>query len=376
MTQVLLFHKPTGVVICILLFGIRPYCTLNSLFMAFKKQSSEPLYHSIVSDVKAGKFAPVYYLMGEEAYYIDSLCGIITDAVLPDEEDRDFNMMTFFGPDTTTDTVISAAKGLPMMGERLLVIVKEAQALRDIDKLEFYLRQPSPTSVLVFCHKNGKLDGRKKVASVIGKVGVLFESMPPSDRELLGFISAYSRQKNFELEPRAVQMMAEHIGADLLRMASELDKLAVALPQGQGMVTCDMVSDLIGISKQFNLFEFQDAIGNKDVKKANEIANYFDKNKNENPIQATLASLYKYFANLMQAYYSPDKSERGIAAHLGLQEWQVRRNILPAMRHYNGMKCMYILNAIRKTDARSKGVDNPNTESGELMKELLFYIFN
>lgn len=341
-----------------------------------KKTSSGPLFQHLVADIKAGKFAPIYYLMGEEAYYIDRLCDIIIDAVIPDEEDRDFNLLTLYGPDTTTDAIVSAAKGLPMMGDKLLVIVREAQSLRDIDNLEYYLRQPSPTSVLVFCHKNGKLDGRKKVSGLIGKTGVLFESAHPSDAELLSFISTYSQQKNFELEPRAVQMMAEYVGADLLKVSSELDKLAASLPEGQRKVTCDMVTDLIGISRQFNVYELQDALGAKDQKRAFEIVKYFDKNQKENPIQLVLASLYKYFANIMQAFYSPDKSERGIATYLGLTEWQVRRNIMPAMRQYNGVKCMYILNAIRKTDARSKGVENPNTLPGELMEELLFFILH
>ena len=341
-----------------------------------KKTSSVALYQQHVADIKAGKLAPIYYLMGEEAYYIDSLCNIIIDAVIPDEEDRDFNLMTFYGPETTTDAIVSAAKGVPMMGDKLLVVVKEAQTLRDIDKLEYYLRQPSPTTVLVFCHKNGKLDGRKKVSSLISKAGVLFEALPPTDAELLAFISSYSQQKNIELEPRAVQMMAEYVGADLLKVASELDKLAAALPKGQRKASCDLVSDLIGISRQYNVYELQDALGLKDQKRASEIIKYFDKNQKENPIQLVLASLYKFFANIMQAYYSPDKTERGIAAYLGVQEWQVRRNILPAMRQYNGMKCMYILNAIRKTDARSKGIENPNTSPGELMKELIFFILH
>ncbi len=341
-----------------------------------KKTSAGALFQQLVADIKEGKLAPVYYLMGEEAYYIDRLCDIIIDAVIPDVEDRDFNLLTFYGSDTTTDVVVSAAKGMPMMGDKLLVIVREAQALRDIDNLEYYLRQPSPTSVLVFCHKNGKLDGRKKVSGLIGKAGVLFESTHPSDAELLSFISTYSQQKNFELEPRAVQMMAEYVGADLLKISSELDKLAAALSGEQRKVTCGMVSDLIGISRQFNVYELQDALGVKDQKRAFEIVKYFDKNQKENPIQLVLASLYKYFANIMQAFYSPDKSERGIAAYLGVSEWQVRRSVMPAMRQYNGVKCMYILNAIRKTDARSKGVENPNTLPGELMEELLFFILH
>lgn len=345
--------------------------------MAFpKKQASGPTYQSIVNDVKAGHIAPVYYLMGEEAYYIDRLCEFLTDTLMPNEEDRDFNLITFYGPDSTTEAIVSAARGLPMMGERILVVVKEAQALRDIDKLEYYLRQPAAQNVIVFCHKNGKLDGRKKVATLLAKEGVLFESAKASDRTLLAFIEDYAKQKQLIFEPRAVQMIAEYIGADLLKVASEIDKLAISLPKGQQKITCDLVSDIIGISKQYNIFELQDAIAAKDVKRVNEITNYFDKNQKAVPIQMILPSLYKFFANLMQAYYVSDRSERGIAEALGLKDWQVRHNILPAMRNYNGVKCMYILSAIRKTDAKSKGIDNPETPPGELMKELIYFILH
>lgn len=345
--------------------------------MAFaKKQTTGPTYQSIVSDVKAGQIAPIYYLMGEEAYYIDRLCDFLTDALMPNEEDRDFNLITLFGPDTSTDAIISAAKGFPMMGERILIIVKEAQALKDIDKLEYYLKQPSQQNVIVFCHKNGTIDRRKKAATLIAKMGVLFESAKPSDRDLLNFIDSYIKEKGLKIEPRAHQMIAEYVGADLLRVASEIDKLALAMPADNKTVTCDLVTNQIGISKQFNIFELQDAIGAKDVRKVNEIANYFDRNQKTTPIQMILPSLYKYFANLMQAYYAPERTESGIATYLGMSDWQVRRNILPPMRNYNGVKCMQILAAIRRTDAKSKGVDNPETSSGELMKELIYFILH
>lgn len=343
--------------------------------MAYKAPTG-PTYQGIVNDVRAGKIAPIYYLMGEEAYYIDRLCDFLTDTLMPNEEERDFNLVTLYGPDTTTDSVISAAMGYPMMGERVLVVVREAQNLRDIDKLEFYLRQPSPTNVIVLCHKNGAIDKRKKVATLIAKNGVLFESAKPNDRELIAFIMDYAKQKGLKIDDKAVQILAEYVGGDLMRMSSEMDKLAIALPEGATTISSDLVTDQIGISKQYNIFEFQDAIGAKNIDKAYEIANYFDKNAKVAPIQMILPSLYKYFANLLQAYYSPDKSERGIAAWLGITEWNARKNVIVPMRNYNGAKCLQILSAIRRTDARSKGVDNPETEAGELMKELLFFILH
>lgn len=346
------------------------------LFMAYPKKNTGPTFQSISEDIKAGKWAPVYYLMGAEPYYIDRLCEQIIASVIPNEEERDFNLIVLYGPDTTTDQIVSAAKGFPMMGEHLLIVVKEAQALRDIDKLEYYLRQPAEQNVVVFCHKNGTIDRRKKVATMVSKQGVLFESPKVGDREVLSFVSDYARQKGVDFEPRAVQMMAEYIGADLMRISSEIDKLTISLPEGQRTITSDQVSEQIGISKQYNVFELQDAIATKNIQKANEIVNYFDKNQKETPIQMILPSLYTFFANVMQAYYAPDRSDRGIGEWLGMSEWQVRRGIGPAMRNYTGVKCMYILNAIRKTDAKSKGVENPDTGPGELMKELLYFILH
>lgn len=345
--------------------------------MAFqKKKSTGPTYQSIVTDLKAGQLRPVYYLMGTEAYYIDRLCDIITQVAVPEEEDRDFNLMTFYGPDTTTDTVITAARGVPMMGERLLIVVKEAQALRDIDKLEYYLRQPADKNVIVFCHKNGSLDRRKKVAGLIDKAGVLFESLPPDDRQLLSFITDYSRQKHIELEPRAVQMMAEYIGADLMRMAGEIDKLAASLQEGETKVTADRVSDQIGVSRQFNINELLDAIAAKNVPRTMEIVNFIDKNQKTTPIQMVLPSLFRLFANVMQAHYAPVKTEQGIAEATHIHPYAVRVNVMPAMRNYNALKCMNIISAIRKTDARSKGVDNPETPPEELMRELVYFILH
>ena len=348
--------------------------------MAFPSKNTGPSCDDILKQVRAGQIAPIYYIMGEEAYYIDKLCDGLVDILVPDEEERDFNMMTFFASEHDMATVISAARGLPMMGERLVVVVKEAQSYKsekDMAALEAYLQQPSPSSVLIFSHKNGALDKRRKVTTLIGKVGVLFNSEPLRENMLPGFVTRYLREKGLTADEGAVQMMAEYIGSDLHRLTGEIDKLAIALPEGQKTVTMNLVAEQIGVSKQFNFFELQDALGRKDAKTVYKIANYFYKNPKDNPIQKILPSLFKYFANLMQAYYVPDKSERGIAASLGQSEWQVRKNILPAMRCYSAVKCLQILNLIRSVDMRSKGVGgSSSTTDSDLMKELFFFILN
>ena len=343
--------------------------------IAAAKKKTGVTHEEIIREVRAGNIKPIYYLMGEESYYIDRVADFLVDAVLKPEE-RDFNLITLFGAETDIDTVINSAKGFPMGAQRLVVWVKEAQNLQNIDRLEFYLKQMQPSTVLIFCHKNGVLDRRKKIAGLIEKSGVLFESKKLYDNQLPTFVRDYLRRKHLGVDPAAAAMLSEYVGSDLNRMAGELDKLCIAIPESEKTVTPALVERNIGISKEFNIFELQDALAQKDVLKVNKIANYFDKNPKANPIQKILPSLFKFFSNLMLAYYSPDKSEHGIASWLGMNDWQVRRNVIPAMQKYTGVKVMKIIAEIRRTDARSKGVGNPSISGGDLMKELFFFILH
>ena len=343
--------------------------------IAAAKKKTGITHEEIVLSIRARQIKPIYYLMGEESYYIDKLSEYIVDELLKPEE-RDFNLITLFGPDTDIDTVINCAKGFPMGAERLLVVVKEAQALQNIDRLEFYLKQVQPSTVLIFCHKNGALDRRKKIAGMIEKCGVLYESKKLYERELPTFIRNYLRKKKLGVDPAAAVMLAEYVGSDLNRMVGELDKLCIAVAGNEKIITPELIERNISVSKEFNIFELQDALAQKDVLRVNKIVNYFDKNPKANPIQKILPSLFKFFSNLMLAYYSPDKSEGGIANWLGMTDWQVRRNVMPAMQKYSGVKVMHIIGEIRRTDARSKGVGNPSISGGDLMKELFFFILH
>lgn len=340
-----------------------------------KGKNSGITYEEIVKDVRDGQIKPVYYLMGEESYFIDRIADYIVSRTVKPEE-RDFNLITFYGPETDMGTVLTAAKAYPMGARWLVVLVKEAQGLKGKELLEKYLQKVQPTSVLIFCHKNGSLDRRLKVAAQIAKVGVLYESKRMNDRQLPVFVQNYLKRKNVAAEPGVPEMMGEYVGADLNRMAGELDKLILALPKDSRTVTVEGVRATIVRTKNFNIFELQDALGEKNVEKVNRITKYFDSKAKDYPLQLVLPSLFKYFTNVLLAFYAPERTERGIASWLGMTDWQVRKNVLPPMRAYSGVKVLRILEEIRRTDARSKGVENPCTSNSELMKELVFYILH
>ena len=334
-------------------------------------------YKDILADLQAGRYAPVYYLMGEEAYYIDLIADYIAEHALPPEQ-RDFNQTILFGADVSASAIVDAARRYPMMAERQVVIVKEAQNLRQTDALEKYMKQPLKSTILVICHKNGKIDGRKReYVKAIQQAGVLFESPRLRDRDLPPFIEAYLRERQTAIDPKSTQLIADAIGADLSRLASELDKILIALPTDNRQITPQVVEDQIGISKDFNGFELRDAIVNRNVYKANLIVNYFDKNPKAGSIYSFLPLLFNYFQNLMIAHYCPQKtSQEAVAGWLELKSPWAAKDYMTGMRNFTAMKTMQVISKLREIDAKSKGLDNPNTPPGELMKELIFYILH
>lgn len=328
-----------------------------------------------MSELRSGVYRPVYYLMGEEGYFTDKITDYIIENALTEVE-RDFNLTVFYGLETDIDTVINTAKRFPMMAERQVVVVKEAQALKNIDNLIYYLQNPQPTTVLVFAHKNGSLDKRKKVATEVDRNGVVLDTKKFREDHLPSFISSYLKEKGLTADPKSVLMLRESIGADLARIAGEIDKLSISLPQGAAAITPELVEEHIGISKEYNNFELQNAIVNKDVYKANKIINYFAQNPKKNPIQMTLALLFSFFSNLMMCYYAPEKTERGVAEFLGLKSnWGVG-DYLKAMRNYRAMHVMEVLHLIRLADAQSKGAEGAALPDGEIMRELLYKIMH
>ena len=253
---------------------------------------------------------------------------------------------------------------------------KEAQNLLKIDELAVYAQNPLETTILVICYKNGSVDRRKKLVPTIEKVGVVFESKKLKDGMLPQFITEYLQRKQVSIDERACQILAESVGADLNRLAGELDKLVLALPAGQARVTPELVEKNVGISKEFNLWELRTAVANKDVAKANTIMYHMERNPKSNPPVMIVSTLFNFFAQIMQAFYSPDRSEQGLMAHLDLrQSWQLRE-YTTAMRHYNAMKTMQIIGKLRETDARLKGINRGNLSDEDIMHELLFYILH
>ena len=334
-------------------------------------------FDSIMAELVEGKYRPVYYLMGDESYYIDQISDYIANHALKPEE-RDFNQTILFGSDVTASTVADAARRYPMMAEHQVVIVKEAQNIKQTDALEKYMKHPMQSTILVMCHKNGKIDGRKReYVKSIQQAGILFESMKMKDYQLPAFIEKYLKQRNVSIDQKSTQLIAEAVGADLSRLTGELDKLLIALPQNDRRVTPQIVEDQIGVSKDFNGFELRDAIVNKNVFKANQIVNYFDKNPKAGSLYSFLPLLFNYFQNLMLAYYCPKKqSQEAVAEWLELRSPWAAKDYMTGQRNYTAMKTMQIISKLREIDAKSKGLDNPNTPPGELMKELIFYILH
>jgi len=333
-------------------------------------------YEEIQRNLKARNIAPVYYLMGEEDYYIDKLSDAIVDAVLTEDE-KDFNLDIVYGAETDIDKVIELAHAYPMMAEKRVVLVREAQAIRSLEGLEAYLAHLTPTTVLVFCHKHGKIDARKAAAKALQQVGVVYESKRLYDNQLPPFISQYFRQHNVDIEPQAIQMLAGHVGADLSRLTTEMDKLLLAMPQdGSRVVGSALVEEQTGMSKDFNDFELTAALAQRNIFKANQIIKYYQGNPRSFFIGRTLTNLFTFFSDVMLAYYAPDRSDAAIASWIGKSEWKVRMDIGPARRNYSGVKVMQILGEIRKTDAQSKGVRGVRTPHEELLQDLIFFILH
>lgn len=338
--------------------------------------AKEITFEQIMRGLKAKAYKPVYLLMGEEDYYIDQIAAYIEQHVLTEEE-KGFNQTVLYGSDVEIGSVIMAARRYPMMSERQVILVKEAQNIKNLDELATYLKNPMESTLLVICYKHGSVDKRKKVIAEVSRVGVLFEAKKIRDTMLPGFITSYLRNKNVGIDESSAQLIADYVGNDLHRLVGELNKLTITLPEGQSRVTPEQIEKNIGISKEYNTFELRKALVQRDLMKANRIADYFSKNSKQNPIQMTLSVLFGFFSNLMLAYYAPQRTPEGIAAQLSLRSpWQADEYIT-AMRNYSGMKVMHIIGELRNCDARSKGFGvGTATSDGELLKELVYFILH
>ena len=328
----------------------------------------------LVTDIKNGNIKPIYFLMGEEAYYIDKISDYIEANVL-DEEEKGFNQMVLYGRDVTIDDIVGNAKRYPMMAERQVVIVKEAQDLsRSIEKLVSYAENPQPTTVLVFNYKYKKLDKRKALFKTLKKAGVVYESKKLYENQVAEWIRRVLSPKDYTITPKAAQMLVEFLGTDLSKINNELEKLQIILPKGS-QITPDHIEENIGISKDFNNFELRKAIGDRNVLKVHQIVNYFADNPKDNPMVVTVALLFNFFSQLLHFHGLNDKSPRSVASALKVNPYFVN-DYVTAARNYPMRKVSSVIAVLRDFDVKSKGVGANAVPQGDLLKELMVRILN
>lgn len=328
-------------------------------------------YPQLRQAIAAKRLMPVYLLHGEEGYYIDELTKMFEN-LLPEEE-RDFNLYTLYGPESGVDTVMDVCQRMPMMAERQVVILKEAQAVRSdtLNRLHHYAERPNPSTVLVIACRGDKAKGKELLAAV-KKNGVIFESKKVSERNILPVISDLIKEKHMTVDPKSLSMLRDYIGTDLARLYNEIDKLSFILGRG-AMITPEAIERNIGISKDYNNFEFLDAIINRNAAKAMAIVEYFKANPKNNPTVLTLTMLFNHFANLLIYHYTRDKSTAGYMDALGLKnQWQLR-NYETAARNYNVRQTIEIISALRECDCRSKGIGS-RQNAYDLLRDLTFRI--
>lgn len=333
----------------------------------------------ILSELKAGKYAPVYFLQGEETFYIDLVADYIEAHALSDAE-KGFNQVVVYGKDVTMATILTHARRFPMMAQRQVVIVKEAQDIQDLGKeiggklLLDYLTKQVPSTVLVFCHKHKTLDKRKEVGKKIDQLAVTLNCKKLYDNQLPEFVAEYVKDKKVPVEDRAIQALCEFVGNDLHRLANEIDKLIISLTPGEG-ITTERVMNQVGVSKEYNIFELQKAIINRDMLLANRIVNYFESNTKKNPMIPVVAYLFSFFSKLLAASQASDKSEKGLASELKVSPYAVRDYSL-ALRQYPLPKIMDNISSLKEADLKLKGVNAGSAGDGQIFRELVWRIMN
>jgi DNA polymerase-3 subunit delta len=331
-------------------------------------------YEEIISDLKNRIFKPVYFLAGEEPYYIDLITEYIQEKVLPEDE-KAFNQIILYGDDTNIASIIDTARRFPMMASHQVLIIKEAQSLKKLDDLVIYLEKPLLSTILVFSYKYKTIDKRTKLYKTLESQGVYFESARIRDYLIPAWIERYLMVKGIKTDPSASAMLTEYLGTDLHKIVNELDKLIITLPAGKPIITTALIEKNIGISKDYNNFELQKAIGEKNILKANMIVHYFANNPKDNPITLSIASLFGFFSKLLTFHYLTDKSKNNAAAVLKINPYFVKDYENSASK-YNVSKTVQIISLLRTYDMKSKGFNDPGTDPGELLKELVFRILH
>ena len=328
----------------------------------------------ILIDIRNGQLKPIYFLMGDEAYYIDMISDFIEKNVLSEEE-KGFNQIILYGRDVSVDEIVSNAKRFPMMAEKQVVIVKEAQELsRTIDKLADYAKNPQPSTVLVINYKYKKIDKRKALFKTLSSSGVVFESKKLYENQIAEWIRKILASRDYKIVPKASQMLVEFLGTDLSKIDNELKKLEIILPKGT-QITPEHIEENIGISKDFNNFELRNAVGEKNVKKAHQIAKYFAQNPKDNPFFLTVSSLFSFFSQVLAYHGLNDKSPRNVASKLGINPYFVNQYKLAA-KNYTMKKVSVVISNLREFDVKSKGVGANTLPQADLLKEMLVKIMD
>jgi len=333
----------------------------------------------ILADLRKNIYAPVYFLQGEETYYIDLIADYIEEHALTEAE-KGFNQVVVYGKDASMAAILTHARRFPMMAEKQVVIVKEAQDIQDLNKevgaklLLDYLARQVPSTILVFCHKHKSLDKRKELGKKIDKFAVVLSTKRIYDNQLPEFVLEYTKEKKVAIEEQAIQALCEFVGTDLHRLANEIDKLVISLPAGSG-ITVDQVMRQVGISKEYNIFELQRAILKGDSLLANKIVNYFESNTRKNPIIPVVAFLYSFFSKLLMASQALDTSEKGIASELKVSPYAARDYTF-ALRRYPLPKIIDIISCLKDADLKLKGVNTGSIPEGQIFRELIWRVMN
>jgi DNA polymerase III subunit delta len=331
-------------------------------------------YKEVIKQIKKKEYRPIYFLHGEEAFFLDKISDCIEHNIL-NEAQRSFDLTVFYGKDSDSKAVVDAARRYPMLSTHQVIIVKEAQDMKSLTDLLNYVEKPTKTTILVLVHKHKKLDMRSKFAKAISQHAFVFESAKIYENQAADWVSNYLTEHGLQIKSDAAALIAEYLGTDLSKISNELDKLALNVPKG-AMINTELIEKNIGISKDYNVFELQKALGARDVLKANRIVQNFAANPRKNPFVVVVSSLFSYFSKIYMLHFVAQGNEVAQLKALNLRNEYALRDYKAALKNYNYAQSERIIGYLKDYDLRSKGVNNVNVEEGELLKELVFKILH
>ncbi len=341
-------------------------------------------YSALYNQISSGRYSQIYLLMGEETFFIDRLSDLLAEKVIPDEA-KAFNQVVLYGKDTDGAALINVCRQIPMMGNRQIVIIKEAQVLKKIEQLALYTKTPVESTILVLCHKEKSLDKRSQLYKTIAENGTVFESVKPRDYEIPNWLSGYISQSGLSIDQQTLQMIVEFLGADLSKIAGEIDKLHTAMPIGEKKITPEIVEHNIGISREFNVFELTRALSERNTVRVMRIADYFARNPKNAPLVVTLSRLHAHFDKIFRYNYmlwlakrrsQPMPTEQDLCKALKLSSPFFLREYGQAAANYPMPKLFSIFELLREYDMKQKGIGRGSIDDGELLRELLLKILN